>query len=174
VTPKVLVTLANLGWPRRPAHAAKQVTEPALADAAIAAARLGSLIDRPVTETDLAALREVQQAAVQAADSLLAGDSLDVATLNRLASGSVAHVELSAADGTVHRHLVWDDPSVAAGLARALIEELATLDPSRLRRCARAGCGLLFYDTTRSRTRRWHAEDPCGWRERQQHRRAEH
>ncbi len=26
-------------------------------------------------------------------------------------------------------------------------------------------------DTTRSRTRRWHAEDPCGWRERQRARR---
>jgi hypothetical protein len=26
---------------------------------------------------------------------------------------------------------------------------------------------LLFYDSTKSRTRRWHAEDPCGRRERQ-------
>ncbi|WP_414710672.1 CGNR zinc finger domain-containing protein [Pseudonocardia sp.] len=41
----------------------------------------------------------------------------------------------------------------------------------RLRRCARTACDLLFYDTTRSRTRRWHVEDPCGWRECQHHRR---
>jgi predicted RNA-binding Zn ribbon-like protein len=58
-----------------------------------------------------------------------------------------------------------------SGLARRLIEELAALEPNRLRRCARTACDLLFYDTTRSRTRRWHAEDPCGWRQRQQHRR---
>jgi predicted RNA-binding Zn ribbon-like protein len=56
---------------------------------------------------------------------------------------------------------------LAAALARRLIEELNALEPDRLRRCARPECDLLFYDTTRSRTRRWHAEDPCGWRERQ-------
>jgi len=60
---------------------------------------------------------------------------------------------------------VWDDASAAAGLARRLIEELAVTNPGRMRRCARAACGLLFYDTTRSRTRRWHAENPCGWRD---------
>ncbi|MDQ6782700.1 MAG: CGNR zinc finger domain-containing protein [Actinomycetota bacterium] len=68
--------------------------------------------------------------------------------------------------------LVWDDPSIAAGLARRLAEEVAAMEPNRLRRCARSECPLIFYDTTRSRTQRWHAEDPCGWRERQHHRRA--
>jgi predicted RNA-binding Zn ribbon-like protein len=66
------------------------------------------------------------------------------------------------------RHLVWDDASATAHLARNVIDELASLDPARLRKCARSACDLLFYDTSRSRTRRWHAEDPCGWRERQQ------
>jgi predicted RNA-binding Zn ribbon-like protein len=51
--------------------------------------------------------------------------------------------------------------------------ELAEIDPTRLRRCQRRECDLLFYDTTRSATRRWHAESPCGIRERQRrHRRA--
>jgi predicted RNA-binding Zn ribbon-like protein len=72
----------------------------------------------------------------------------------------------------LQQRLVWDDRSLAAGLARRLAEELSILEPGRLRRCARAECGLLFYDTTRSRTRRWHAEDPCGWRERQRQHRA--
>src|SRR5262249_14363845 len=70
------------------------------------------------------------------------------------------------------QQLVWEDVSVAGELARRLIEELAGLDPTRLRRCAREQCGLFFYDSTRSRTQRWHAEDPCGWRERQHSRRA--
>jgi predicted RNA-binding Zn ribbon-like protein len=44
------------------------------------------------------------------------------------------------------------------------------IDLSRLRQCQRKECDLLFFDTTRSRSQRWHAESPCGWLERQ-HRR---
>ncbi|HYB26212.1 MAG TPA: CGNR zinc finger domain-containing protein [Solirubrobacteraceae bacterium] len=33
--------------------------------------------------------------------------------------------------------------------------------------CERPECRLLFYGTTRSATQRWHAESPCGVRERQ-------
>ncbi len=54
----------------------------------------------------------------------------------------------------------------AALLASLCVRELATIDPSRLKRCERHGCQMLFYDTTRNRSGRWHAEDPCGWRER--------
>jgi predicted RNA-binding Zn ribbon-like protein len=73
-----------------------------------------------------------------------------------------------ANQGALHRRrLVWTDTSLAAALARRLVEELSALDPDRLRRCARPECDLLFYDTTRSRTRRGHVEDSCGWRERQ-------
>ena len=71
----------------------------------------------------------------------------------------------------LRQELLWEDGSSAA-LARRLITELASLDSTRLRKCARPQCTLLFYDTTRSRTRRWHAEDPCGWRERDHARRA--
>jgi predicted RNA-binding Zn ribbon-like protein len=74
--------------------------------------------------------------------------------------------------GTLRQELLWEDGSSAAQLARRLITELASLDPARLRQCGRPQCTLLFYDTTRSRTRRWHAEDPCGWRERDHARRA--
>jgi len=59
-------------------------------------------------------------------------------------------------------------------LAPRLIAERAALDPQWLRYCARTECGLLSYDTTRCRTLRRHAEDPCGWRERHRHRRASH
>jgi predicted RNA-binding Zn ribbon-like protein len=61
----------------------------------------------------------------------------------------------------------WQDRHAPVVLARVLVEELQALDPPRLRRCARPECALVFYDTTRSGTRRWHAESPCGWRERQ-------
>jgi CGNR zinc finger protein len=96
----------------------------------------------------------------------------DPAPLNALASDSQARLRLVDSCGALRQELLWEDGSSAARLARRLIAELADLDSTRLRKCARPQCTLLFYDTTRSRTRRWHAEDPCGWRERDHSRRA--
>jgi predicted RNA-binding Zn ribbon-like protein len=48
-----------------------------------------------------------------------------------------------------------------------VIDELSEVEPTRLRRCARPECSLVFYDVTRSATQRWHDERPCGLRERQ-------
>jgi predicted RNA-binding Zn ribbon-like protein len=171
VNPEALITLANLGAPRRPSGARDRLTEPALANVATANRQLGALIARPVTEADLAGLRELQRAAAQAADVLLAGEIPGCSQINALASGCSGRITLVVTGGELRRQIVWDDGSATAGLARRLVEELAALEPARLRRCARTQCGLVFYDTTRSRTRRWHAEDPCGWRERQEARR---
>jgi len=171
VTPNALVLLANLGRPRRPSGGPARVSEPVLPAPDAATEQLAPLISRPVTEADLPALRLVHQAAVQAAEALLAGRAPDCAAINALAHGSTAHIKLVAGEGTLRQQLVWKDASVGSGLARRLVEELGGLEPNRMRRCARSECSLLFYDTTRSRTRRWHAEDPCGWRERQHLRR---
>jgi predicted RNA-binding Zn ribbon-like protein len=141
--------------------------EPILPDAAIASAQLAGVVHRPVAAADLAHLHRLQRAAVTTADAILAGEALDCAALNALAAGSSARLEVLVTDGMPRQRLIWTDTSLAAGLARRLIQELDALEPDRLRRCARPECDLLFYDTTRSRTRRWHAEDPCGWRERQ-------
>jgi predicted RNA-binding Zn ribbon-like protein len=141
--------------------------EPILPDATVAAAQLAEVVDEPVAAADLADLRRLQRASVQAADAVLAGEAVDGAEVNALAAASCACIELFMTGGVPRRRLVWTDTSLVAALARLLIEELSALEPNRLRRCARPECDLLFYDTTRSRTRRWHAEDPCGWRERQ-------
>ena len=165
--PQALLLLANLGRPRRPSGVAAPSVEPILPDVIVAPVQLAEVVDQPVAEADLADLRRLQRAAVHAAEAILAGDGLDGAEINALAAGSTAHVELVVTEGVPQRQLVWTDTSPAAALARRLVEELDALEPDRLRRCARPECDLLFYDTTRSRTRRWHAEDPCGWRERQ-------
>ncbi len=173
--PGALLTLANLGRPRRPSGAAIAGREPALPTATVATSQLGSLIPRPVTDADLPGLRRLQRIAGHAATALLHDgmpDMTDVAALNGLARDSNARAELSVAEGALRQDWAWDDTSVVGYLARHLIGELAALEPTRLRKCARRECTLLFYDTTRSRTRRWHAEDPCGWRERQQAHRA--
>jgi predicted RNA-binding Zn ribbon-like protein len=128
---------------------------------------LADVVDRPVAAADLADLHRLQRAAAHAADAILTGEALDCAELNALAAGSHARIELVVTDGIPRRQLIWTDTPLASALARRLIEELDALEADRLRRCARPQCDLRFYDTTRSRTRRWHAEDPCGWRERQ-------
>jgi hypothetical protein len=171
MAPDALITLANLGLPRRPGGARTRVTEAALPDAATASRQLDALIATPVTEADLPALRDLQRACAQGVDALLAGGVPDCGPVNAIAGGSTGRAELVVCGGELREHIAWDDATAAAELARRLVAELAALDPSRLRRCARRACGLVFYDTTRSRTRRWHAEDPCGWRERQQARR---
>ncbi|MGH8833991.1 MAG: CGNR zinc finger domain-containing protein, partial [Actinomycetes bacterium] len=158
-SPPVLLLLANLGRPRRPAGATVARSEPILPDAIAASAQLAAVVDQPVAAADLADLRRLQRAAAQAAEAILAGEALDCTEMNTLAADSTARVELVVADGLLRREVVWTDASPAAALARRLVEEFGVLQPDRLRRCARQECTLLFYDTTKSRTRRWHAED---------------
>ena len=165
--PRILLLLDNLGRPRKPSGATAPYAEPILPNAATASAQLAEVVDGPVREADLPDLRRLQQTAVAAAGAILAGAALDCDELNALAAGCQARVELSVTEDGPRRELVWSDPSPAAALTRRLVEELSALEPDRLRRCGRPECDLSFYDTTRSRTRRWHAEDPCGWRERQ-------
>jgi predicted RNA-binding Zn ribbon-like protein len=169
--PRLLVLLANLGRPRRPSGVVVPYAEPILPDLTVASAQLGEVVEQSVAAGDLADLRRLQQASADAAEAILAGQTLDPSELNALAANSYARSELFVTDGVPRRDLIWTDTSLAAALARRVIDELGALEPDRLRRCARSECDLLFYDTTRSRTRRWHAEDPCGWRERQRHHR---
>jgi predicted RNA-binding Zn ribbon-like protein len=124
----------------------------------VASAQLAGLVDQPVATADLDGLRRLQRAAVAAAEAILTGEALDCAEINALAAGSTARVELVVTEGVPRPRLVWTDASLAAALARRVVDELGALAPDRLRRCARPECDLLFYDTTRSRTRRWHAE----------------
>jgi predicted RNA-binding Zn ribbon-like protein len=77
-----------------------------------------------------------------------------------------------ASDGRLSARLRPISASAISPLLAGVIDELSELDPARLRRCARPECRLVFYDTTRSGTRRWHAERPCGVRERQRRHRA--
>lgn len=136
-------------------------------DAVTAARQLEGAVVLPIREVDLPDLRRIHRFAGRAAVALLDGDLPRPDVLNELAADSSAHLRLIAGDGSLDQKLVWDDVSAVGQLARRLIEELSSLEPTRLRRCAGRPCNLLFYDSTRSRTQRWHAENPCGWRERQ-------
>jgi predicted RNA-binding Zn ribbon-like protein len=169
--PETLLKLANLTVPRKPARGPTIHPDP-LASPATAAQAL-SLPRRDTSE--LAALRELHKTIVQLVDGLLSGRPVarPAARLTRHAQPSIATVRLDVSDGRMLRaRLEWSEPTPAATLARRVALELAEIDVARLKRCERAACNLVFYDTTRSGTRRWHAESPCGNRERQRRHRA--
>jgi len=49
-----------------------------------------------------------------------------------------------------------------AAIARSAAELIAEGATSRLRICSNPGCGLFFYDTSRTRRRRWCSMSRCG------------
>jgi predicted RNA-binding Zn ribbon-like protein len=171
VTPDTLLRLANLTVPRKPGRGPRIYPDP-LANRETAAQALGI---RRLDTAQLRTLRELHNASVELVDALLGGRPLarPAARLTRLAEPSAATVRLEVGEGQrLRTRLEWSEPTSTATLARQVALELGEIDPKRLKRCALPACDLLFYDTTRSATRRWHAESPCGARERQRRYRA--
>ena len=171
MTPDTLLRLANLTVPRKPGRGPRIYPDP-LANRKTATEALG--IPRLDT-AQLRTLRELHTTSVELVDALLDGRALarPAARLTRLAEPSAATVRLDVGDGqSLRTRLQWSEPTPTATLARQVALELGEIDPKRLKRCALPGCDLIFYDTTRSGTRRWHAESPCGARERQRRYRA--
>ena len=66
-----------------------------------------------------------------------------------------------AAPAGVRHAQVSGDP-VLGGVVLAVSELIGDGVWSRLRVCANHTCRRVFYDTTRSRTRRWHSYEVCG------------
>lgn len=171
----LVVALANAQADRRPPHARSAVPHDALADAASASELLEPFLNRLVEAHELAAVRGLQRTVVAIVDALVDGSQPPLEALNALAARERTIFALERrADGRLRTTLRPNRASAAATLLIATVGELGELEPSRLRRCARPECRLLFYDVTRSATQRWHAERPCGLRERQRRHRAKH
>jgi predicted RNA-binding Zn ribbon-like protein len=147
----------------------------ALADAPGASELLAPFLARPVTPRELPALRDLQRAVTAIIAALIDGSPAPLAALNRLAAEHPGTRALAQGpDGILRVRLRFPRGPAAAILTHQTISELEGLDPARLRRCSRPECRLVFYDLTRSGTRRWHSERPCGLRERQRRHRARH
>ena len=175
MNPSLVVALANARAPRRPPHARTPVAYDALADAASANELLASFLDRPVKPQELNAVRALQGTVVAIVDALIAGSPPPLHALNAIAGRQAATYALERQpDGALRTTLRPRRASAAATLLLRVMDELSELEPPRLRRCARHECNLVFYDATRSATQRWHAERPCGLRERQRRHRNSH
>jgi predicted RNA-binding Zn ribbon-like protein len=166
MTPDTLLVLANLTVPRKPDRGPTIHPDPlASRSTAIQALSLPQ-----VDASELVGLRELHATVVQLVDGLLNGNPLarPAARLTELAQPSTAKVRLDEDENRILQACVeWSEPTPAATLARRVALELAEIDLTRLKRCARPACSVVFYDTTRPGTQRWHAESPCGARERQ-------
>jgi predicted RNA-binding Zn ribbon-like protein len=172
MSPAVLVALANLQRRRRWDCAPRAPLADALR-ARQALAQDGVTVG-VLTRGDLPAITRLADAVSELADCLAVRRppvTRAIGVINELASGCTGTVQLIMGGRAVQTDLGWHDPDPVAGLARRVIEELDGIDLSRLRQCQRKECDLLFFDMTRSRSRRWHAENPCGWLERQHRRR---
>jgi len=164
--PTTVLALVNAGKRRRPSRQVETTCSDLLADLETVADpfRQGSRRG-PVRESDLESLRQVQTAL----QSVLAlwerrDHQFRVAlqTLNHFAAG--CHwTRVLKEDGTLAEEPAG---SLAALVATRCVIELSQCDPTRLKTCGWPPCELVFYDITRNRSVKWHAEDPCGWRAR--------
>jgi predicted RNA-binding Zn ribbon-like protein len=169
----LVVALANAQASRRPTHARSAMAYDALADQASASTLLEPFLHKPFDAQELAALRALQRAVVAIVDALIDGSSPQLDALTALAARMPSMYMLERRpDGKLRATLRPRRASAAATLLVTAIRELAEVEPARLRRCARPECTLVFYDSTRSATQRWHAERPCGLRERQRRHRS--
>lgn len=115
-----------------------------------------------VSESDLAAARELREALYRLARACIeekAFDPGDRSLVNRWALEPPPAPQLEA------RGLSWTGKGVGASLsavARDGVEILGGPLASRVRTCAREGCSILFVDTSRSGRRRWCSMSACG------------
>ena len=175
-SPALVVALANARADRRPLEATRATFQDALSDAGSASDLLAQFLGRSVDPADLGAIRALHRALVPVVDALIDGSPPPLDALNDLAARVPAAyaLESRSSDGGLRAVISPNRESAAGSLVLGVVRELGELEPSRLRRCERPECPLVFYDATRSATQRWHAESPCGLRERQRRHRAKH
>ena len=120
--------------------------------------RFGQPEGVPPTLEALAELRSLRGALIGVVVSPDSGHEWDELTDH---ASAVSFRQVFSAPGEVRPRQVSGNPVVGAVLL-AVTELVATDTWSRIRICANKRCGHAFYDTTRSRTQRWHAYEPCG------------
>ncbi|OKI49287.1 CGNR zinc finger domain-containing protein [Micromonospora sp. CB01531] len=76
-------------------------------------------------------------------------------------TSGVTYQQQYAAPARVSLEQVTGDPLVGR-VARLTAELIASGQWTRMRLCANDVCSSVFYDTSRSRTQRWHSYEICG------------
>jgi predicted RNA-binding Zn ribbon-like protein len=76
-------------------------------------------------------------------------------------ASAVAFRQVFTHAGTTDLCQTAGDP-IVGGIARTVADLIGSDRWSRIRMCANDACNHAFYDTTRSRTGRWHSYEVCG------------
>ncbi len=101
-------------------------------------------------------------------DALASGERPGRSDLERLnavmaASPLVNRVERESGGFSLQQSPVREDwDGVLGAIALSFAETLAHHDPTRLKVCENPDCGWVFYDESKSRTRRWCESGTCG------------
>jgi predicted RNA-binding Zn ribbon-like protein len=95
--------------------------------------------------------------------AVLTADVDRSAPLRRLNTvlGELTAVPAVGPNGALHLRAAGTQTTIRLALAQLAIDACA-LSPERVRHCANPRCVLIFYDTTKSGTRRWHDMATCG------------
>jgi predicted RNA-binding Zn ribbon-like protein len=122
----------------------------------------------PITRDDLEELRRLRAMLRRLTVVIASGRQLsneELSDLNRLLARTPTFSHVEACD----EGYILDMTPVAADWRDVAISEIVgsfaamlRADPTRLRICARDGCGSVFWDETRSRTRSWCDSATCG------------
>jgi predicted RNA-binding Zn ribbon-like protein len=119
----------------------------------------------PVSARTLAAVKrfraELRESVVRMAEGHAAKKSV-IESINEALRRGKGALQLHAHARRLTVAFEPDEADVLFLVARAAADFLATADPKRIRRCEGTNCMLLFYDTTKSGTRRWCSMAGCG------------
>lgn len=143
-------------------------TDPAFPDR-LEDARTAGAVLRPFGQSQDAAPGPERIAEVRDLRTILAGvvsvpDGSQAADLWADLTASASLVTFCAdfsAPGSVRLRQVGGD-RVVGGITRTVAELLSDGTWSRIRVCDNEACRHVFYDSTRSRTQRWHSYETCG------------
>ncbi|HYL63793.1 MAG TPA: CGNR zinc finger domain-containing protein [Candidatus Methylomirabilis sp.] len=139
----------------------------------ISAERSGELLALPEADSQTAGalLSKAQrlQVALQAAfAAIVARESVSRASvepINQILGITEGHDELVQEGGKWRLEFVAHEGGLdwlLAAIARSAAEIIAEGASARLRICANPSCGLFFYDTSRTKKRRWCSMARCG------------
>ncbi|WP_433537335.1 CGNR zinc finger domain-containing protein [Micromonospora sp. CA-249363] len=131
---------------------------------------MNDLVDRPAeADRALEAVRRLRDTTVRVVDAQVDGDPADPADLASITTAWRRALGVATFPARLPLAAVVDPttvPALVSYLALSVVDLVNHPDPSRLRRCDGEGCGWLFLDSTRNRSRRWCDPLDCGNRAR--------
>ena len=139
----------------------------------ISAERSGQLLALPDSDPQsaealLGKAQRLQEALLDAFTAMVSREPVSrdsVEPINQILSITEGHDELIQQGGKWHLAFAAREGGLdwlLAAVARSAAEILAEGTAARLRLCSNPSCGLFFYDTSRTKQRRWCSMARCG------------